>query len=220
MGHKIRPDTYRLGINKGWSLRLFPKKNLRQVLEENVLIRKIVWDKISQAGIDKIDIERNNATYKIFVKVAKPGLVIGRGGKGIEELTKALESGMAKLLSQRKSKERLAFSVNVEELKRTDVSAAVTAQNIAADLEKRLPFRRTMKKHLESLMANKEVKGAKVRLAGVIDGPSSIGRREWLKQGSLPLQTLRANVDYAEATAFTVGGTVGIKVWIYKGEIQ
>ncbi len=219
MGNKIRPDTYRLGINKGWNLRLFPKKNLRQVLEENVLMRKLIKARINQAGIDKIEIEKNNATYKIFIKVARPGLVIGRGGKGIEELTKALEKEMNALLKQRNSKEKIAFNVTVDEIKRSDVSASVTAQSIAFDLEKRLPFRRTMKKYLENIMTNKEVKGAKVKLSGVVDGPSSIGRREWLKRGELPLHTLRANIDYGEATAFTIGGTVGIKVWIYKGDI-
>ena len=219
MGHKIRPDTYRLGINKGWSLRLFPKKNFKEVLEENVLIRKIIKKKISPAGIDKIDIEKNNNTYRVFIKVARPGLVIGRGGKGIEELTALIEKELAQISKRRNSKEKTQININVEELKRTDVSAAVIAQNIAFDLEKRMPYRRMIKKYLENIMQNRDVKGAKIKLSGVVDGPSSIARREWLKKGELPLQTLRSNIDYGEATAFTIGGTVGIKVWIYKGEI-
>jgi small subunit ribosomal protein S3 len=219
MGHKIRPDTYRLGINKGWNLRFFPKKNLKEVLEENVLIRKIVKDKIGAAGIDKIEIEKNNNTYRLFIKVARPGLVIGRGGKGIEELTALIEQGLARLLRKRDSKEKMRININVEELKRTEVSAAVIAQSIATDLEKRMPYRRVIKKYLEDIMQNREVKGAKIKLSGVLDGPSSISRREWLKKGELPLQTLRSNIDYAEATAYTVGGTIGIKIWIYKGEI-
>lgn len=219
MGHKIRPDTYRLGINKGWSLRLFPKKNLREVLEENVLIRKIIKQRIRQAGIDKIDIEKNDNTYRVFIKVARPGLVIGRGGQGIEELSALLEKELAKLSRKKISKEKVRININVEELKRTDISAAVIAQNIAFDLEKRMPYRRMIKKQLENIMQNRDVKGAKIKLSGVVDGPSSISRREWLKKGELPLQTLRSNIDYGEATAFTVGGTVGIKVWIYKGEI-
>jgi len=219
MGHKIRPDTYRLGINKGWSLRLFPKKNFKEILEENVLIRKIIKKKINQAGIDKIDIEKNNNTYRVFIKVARPGLVIGRGGKGIEELTALIEKELAQISKRRNSKEKTQININVEELKRTDVSAAVIAQNIAFDLEKRMPYRRMIKKYLENIMQNRDVKGAKIKLSGVVDGPSSIARREWLKKGELPLQTLRSNIDYGEATAFTIGGTVGIKVWIYKGEI-
>lgn len=218
MGHKIRPDSYRLGINKQWNFRLFAKKNFQKDLEENVLIRKIIREKISPAGIDKIEIEKNNNNYRIFIKVARPGLVIGRGGKGIEDLTRALELGLYRMLQKRKSREKISISINVEELKRTEVSAAVTAQSIAWDLEKRLPYRRTMKKYLDNVMQNKEVRGVKIKLSGVVDGPSSIARREWLKKGELPLQTLRANIDYGEATAYTVGGTVGIKVWIYKGE--
>ena len=221
MGNKIRPDTYRLGINKGWKFRLFPKKRFPEDLEENVLIRKIVNERIISAGIDKIEIEKNYKHYRVFVKVARPGLVIGRGGKGIEELTKALELGLYKLFRKRNTdiKEKIVININVEELKRTEVSANVTAQNIALDLAKRLPYRRVMKRSLDNLMQNKEVKGAKIRLSGVVDGPSSIARHEWLKKGALPLQTIRANIDYGETTAFTVGGTVGIKVWIYKGEV-
>lgn len=219
MGNKIRPDSYRLGINKGWKLRLFAKKNFRNELEENELIRKVVRERISAAGIDRIDIEKNNANYRILVKVAKPGLVIGRGGKGIEELSKAIEKGLDKILRERKSAGKFSININVEELKRAEVSASVLAQNIAMDLEKRMPYRRLMKKYIEGIMQNKDVKGAKIRLSGVVDGPSSIARKEWLGRGSLPLQTLRANIDYGEATAFTVGGTVGIKIWVYKGEL-
>ena len=198
---------------------MFPKKNFKEVLEENVLIRKIIKKKISPAGIDKIDIEKNNNTYRVFIKVARPGLVIGRGGKGIEELTALIEKELAQISKRRNSKEKTQININVEELKRTDVSAAVIAQNIAFDLEKRMPYRRMIKKYLENIMQNRDVKGAKIKLSGVVDGPSSIARREWLKKGELPLQTLRSNIDYGEATAFTIGGTVGIKVWIYKGEI-
>ena len=198
---------------------MFPKKNFKEILEENVLIRKIIKKKINQAGIDKIDIEKNNNTYRVFIKVARPGLVIGRGGKGIEELTALIEKELAQISKRRNSKEKTQININVEELKRTDVSAAVIAQNIAFDLEKRMPYRRMIKKYLENIMQNRDVKGAKIKLSGVVDGPSSIARREWLKKGELPLQTLRSNIDYGEATAFTIGGTVGIKVWIYKGEI-
>ncbi len=219
MGNKIRPDSYRLGLNKQWSLRSFAKKNFKKDLEENVVIRKIIRERINLAGIDKIDIEKNNQSFRIFIKVARPGLVIGRGGKGIEDLTRALELGLYRLFLKRGSKDKASVSINVEELKRTDVSAAVIAQSIAWDLEKRLPYRRAMKKYLDSIMQNREARGAKIRLSGVVDGPSSIARHEWLKRGELPLQTLRANIDYGEATAYTVGGTVGIKVWIYKGEI-
>lgn len=214
MGHKIRPDAFRLGITKNWTSRWFRRKNFQSFLEEDILIRKVINDKISAAGIAGIDIERTGDTSRIIIKAARPGLVIGRGGKGIEELTKELERKLAKLKSGKKA----SLSVNVEELKRSDISAVVIAKNIAWDLEKRQRARRTMKKYLESIMQNREVKGAKIRFSGRVDG-AEIARREWLAKGAMPLQTLRADIDYGTATAFTTSGTVGIKVWIYKGEL-
>lgn len=189
-------------------------KNFQPLLEEDILIRKIIQSKISAAGIAAVDIERTGDAIRINIKAAKPGLVIGRGGKGIEELTREIEK---KLVNYRGGK-KTPLSVNVEELKRGDLSAAVIAQNIAWDLERRQAARRTIKKYLESIMQNREVKGAKVKLSGRIDG-AEIARREWLAKGSMPLHTLRADIDYGMATAFTASGTVGVKVWIYKGEI-
>ncbi len=218
MGQKIRPDSYRTGITKGWNSRWFPKKNFKEILEEDVLIRKIIKQKIKLAGIDKIEIEKNNNNYRIFIKVAKPGLVIGRGGKGVDELRKSIEEALVKLFKERKVKPDFSISLNIEELRRNDVSATFIAQSIAWDLEKRMPFRKTIKKYLESVMQNKEAEGVKIKLSGRLDG-SEIARREWLAKGKLPLQTLRANIDYGEGTAFCTYGTVGIKVWIYKGEV-
>jgi len=214
MGQKIRPDAFRLGITKNWTSRWFKRKNFRSFLEEDVLIRKIIKDKISSAGIAGIDIEKTGGAIRITIRAAKPGFVIGRGGKGIEELTRALE----KKLVKRGTGKKPTLSVNVEELKRSEISAAVMAQNIAWDLEKRQGARRTMKKYLEFIMQNRDVKGAKIYFSGRIDG-AEIARREWLARGAMPLQTLRADIDYGTATAFTTSGTVGIKVWVYKGEI-
>lgn len=219
MGQKIRPDSYRTGITRGWNSRWFPKKNFKEILEEDVLIRKIIKNKIKLAGIDKIEVEKSNNNYRIYIKVAKPGLVIGRGGKGVDDLRKAVEEALVKLFKTRKTKEDFSVSLNVEELRRSDVSANFVAQSIAWDLEKRMPFRRTIKKYIESVMQNKEVEGVKIKLSGRLDG-SEIARREWLGKGKLPLQTLRANIDYGEGTAFCTYGTVGIKVWVYKGEIH
>ena len=178
------------------------------------MIRKTIQDKISSAGIAGIDIEKTGDSFRITIKAAKPGFVIGRGGKGIEELTREIEKKLAKYRTGKKP----SLSVNVEELKRSDVSAAVLAQNIAWDLEKRQSARRTMKKYLEAIMQNRDVKGAKIRLSGRING-AEISRREWLAKGAMPLQTLRADIDYGTATAFTSSGTIGLKVWIYKGEL-
>lgn len=209
MATKIRPDSYRLGILKPWSSRWISRKNVAEWLEEDEKIREIIMSKIGQAGIASVEIERTSDKCKIFIKASRPGLVIGRGGKGIEDLTKLLEKVI---------KSKISLSLNVEELRRTEVSAQVVSQNIAWDLEKRMRYRRTMKKYLDSIMQNRNVYGAKVKLSGRLDG-KEIARREQLSRGKLPLSTLRADIDYGESTAFNTYGTVGVKVWIYKGEI-
>lgn len=219
MGHKIKPNSLRIGISKGWLANWFSKKsNFKSLLEEDVLIRKIIKEKIASAGIDKISIDRTVNNYRISIKASRPGLIIGRGGKGIEELTKFLESKIKGLRKEKGISGPISLSLNIEELKRQEVSANVIAQNIAWDFEKRLPYRRTMKKYLDQILQNKEVQGAKIMVKGRLDG-AEIGRDEHLERGKLPLQTLRANIDYGEVTAFTTYGTIGIKVWIYKGEV-
>ncbi len=217
MGQKINPLSYRLGVTKNWPVRWF-SKNYAKFLEEDEAVRRVITDKIGQAGIAAVEIERTGGNIKIWIKAARPGFIIGRGGKGIEELNKAIEAAVRKLKGVKKLTGNL--SVNVEELKRSEISAQYVAQQIAWDLEKRMPYRRTMKKYLEGVKQNKEVKGAKVLLSGRLDG-NEIARREWLaaQGGSLPLHTLRANIDYGHAVAYTTYGTVGVKVWIYKGEI-
>jgi len=217
MGQKIRPNSLRTGITKGWLANWFSKKsNFKTLLEEDILIRKIIREKIGTAGIDRILIERTGNNYKIFIKASRPGLIIGRGGKGVEELTKFLESNLKKIRKEKGLAEPISLSLNIEELKRQEVSANVIAQNIAWDFEKRMRYRRTMKKYLDQILQNKEVQGAKIMVKGRLDG-AEIARDEHLERGKLPLQTLRANIDYGTATAFTTYGTIGIKVWIYKG---
>lgn len=219
MGQKIKPNSLRLGIIKDWNARWFPKKlDFKTFLEEDVLIRGIISEKISQAGIDKVVIERLGDNCRVFIKAAKPGLIIGRGGKGIEDLKKFLEKKINGLRADKKVKKLTNLGLNIEELKRTDISAAVEAQGIAQELERRMPFRRVIKKRLETILQHREVKGAKIRVAGRLNG-SEIARDESLGKGKLPLQTLRADIDYGEATAFTTYGTIGVKVWINKGEI-
>jgi len=215
MGHKIHPISFRVGVTKNWPVRWFLKGQYGKFLEEDEALRKVIRLRINQAGIAAIEIERTSNNLKIFIKAARPGFIIGRGGKGIEDLTKALESTLRKM---RKSKAPVNLSLNVEELKRSETSSPYIAQQIAWDLEKRLPFRRTMKKYMEQMVQNKDVKGAKLFLSGRLDG-NEIARKERLLRGTLPLQTLRANIDYGTATAFTTYGTVGVKVWIYRGEI-
>lgn len=223
MGQKINPQSYRVGVTKNWPVRwFFSGKNktsgvadYKTFLQEDEVIRRIVKEKIEQAGIAACEIERTSNSLKIMIKAARPGFVIGRGGKGIEELTKALESALKQLAPERKS---IRLSVDVEELKRTEVSATYVAQQVAWDLERRLPFRQAMRKHMEEVMQNREAKGVKFMLKGRLDG-AEIARREWKTKGALPLQTLRADIDYGTATALTTFGTIGIKVWVYKGEV-
>jgi small subunit ribosomal protein S3 len=217
MGQKVNPISLRIKVIKNWPVRWFfgrktgpgGKYSYARFLKEDEAIRRVIQKKIGQAGIAAVEIERTMSSLRILIKAARPGLIIGQGGKGIEELTKAIEKEIAP---------KVNLSVNVEELKRSEVSAQYIAQQIAWDLEKRFPFRRTIKKYLDQIMQNKEVKGAKIAVAGRLDG-AEIARRESLKKGMLPLHTLRADIDYGQATAYTTYGTIGVRVWIYKGEV-
>jgi small subunit ribosomal protein S3 len=215
MGQKINPNSYRLGISKGWPVRWFLKGGYAKFLEEDEAIRNTINKRIALAGVAAIEIERTQGNLRVFIRAARPGLIIGRGGKGMEDLNKAIVDALMKV---RKTRSKVALSLNVEELKRSDVSSRYLAQQMAWDLEKRIRFRRTMKKYLEQIMQNRGVKGAKILMKGRLDG-NEIARNEHLSKGSLPLQTLRADIDYGTATAFTTYGTIGIRVWIYKGEV-
>lgn len=215
MGQKINPNSYRLGVVRNWPVRWFIEGGYAKFLEEDEAIRRVIREKIHLSGVANIEIERTQGNLRIFIKAARPGLIIGRGGKGVEELNKAIADAIRKV---RKTKNPIPMTVNIEELKRSEVSAVYVAQQAAWDLERRMPFRRTMKKYLDQIMQNRDVKGAKIAMGGRLDG-NEIARRESLSRGSLPLQTLRADIDYGRATAKTTYGTIGIRVWIYKGEI-
>ncbi len=215
MGQKIHPISFRLGVTKNWQSRWFLKGGYAKYLEEDEAIRNVLEKKINLAGIAGIEVERTQGNLRVFIRAARPGFVIGRGGNGMDELNKAIADAIRKV---RGTKAPVALSVNVEELKRSEVSSRYVAQQIAWDLEKRMPFRRTMKKYIEQVVQNKDAKGVKIFLSGRLDG-NEIARRERLTRGSLPLQTLRADIDYGTATAHTTYGTIGIRVWIYKGEI-
>ena len=215
MGQKIRPDSYRLGIIKPWKSIWFFKGGFGKHLEEDELIRTIIYKRISQGGIADITIERTQGECRVNIKAARPGLIIGRGGEGINKLKAEIDKAVKKL---NKDETKKNINLNIEELRRTDVSANYVAQQIAWDLEKRMRFRRTIKRHLDNILQAKGVKGAKIRASGRLDG-AEIARAEWIAKGTIPLQTIRANIDYGTATAFTIFGTVGIKVWVNKGEV-
>lgn len=211
MARKINPISYRLGINKDWDSRWMPAGgDYRKYLKEDEAIREVIEEKITKAGIDRVEIERTPGQYKVTIRAARPGIVIGRGGKGIEELANAIQKRIGRASTP--------LNVNVEEVKRTEVSASVMAQNIAYDLERRMRYRRVMKRHIDIAMQNREVEGIKIKLAGRLNG-AEIARSEQLKKGRLPLTTIRANIDYGVAVAVTTYGSIGIKVWLYKGDI-
>lgn len=182
------------------------------------MIRKIIKEKILAAGIASVDIERTSEVIRISIRAGRPGLIIGRGGKGIEDLKNNLIKAIKKLRSKKGLNKEMMLSLNVEELRRSEASSAVIAQQIAFDMEKRLPYRILLKRNLDALKQNRSVLGAKIKVSGRLNG-GEIARQDWLAFGKMPLQTLRANIDYGEATSFNTYGTVGIKVWIYKGEI-
>jgi len=219
MAQKIHPKSLRLGINQNWSSRWFNLKNQPKYLEEDFHIRKFLNNKLKTAKIETIDIERTVKNINVVIKAARPGLIIGRGGSAVEDL----RSGLIEIIKtlrfkgKKDGKNIVNLSLSIEEVRKPEISATIVAQNIVEDIEKRIPFRRTLKMHLSKIMQHKEVKGAKVMISGRLDG-AEIARREWLKEGQLPLVTLRSDIDYGVATAFCTYGAVGIKVWIYKGE--
>jgi small subunit ribosomal protein S3 len=211
MAHKVHPKAYRLKELSNWNSRWLDKKKLPQYLEEDFRIREILQKKIGKLGVEKIEIERFPGKITIIISSARPGLIIGRGGAGIEELKKELER---KILKTGPKKE---LKLEIKEIKDPWSSAALSAQWIASQIEKRVPHRRVLKQALDKIMATKGNKGARIEVAGRLGG-AEIARREWLKKGRLPRQTLRADIDFAQDRAYCTYGVIGVKVWIYKGE--
>ena len=219
MGNKIHPTNFRLGVIDNWKSRWLNRKLLRYFLEEDLRIREFLTKQYNRMGLGEVEIERSGDNLTVIVNTAKPGLIIGRGGTGLTDLKKKLEKIIKKLrLKGKYSTGKWELKLAVNEIKKAESEAKIVAQNIASDLEKRIPFRRSMKSALERVMAQKEVLGVKINLAGRLNG-SEMARREWLSRGKVPLQTLRANINYAQEEALTTYGKVGIKVWIYKGEV-
>lgn len=208
MGQKVNPISFRLGIMYGWNSKWFSKRNYQEFLRQDLTIRKYVKNRLKDAGIAKIEIERSGNNINIIIMAAKPGVVIGRGGQGIEELKKAIKD---KFLDTKTS-----VKLNIQEVANPNTNAELIIQGMTADLEKRMPFRRIMKQALMRIEKAGAL-GAKVICSGRLNG-SEIARREMLAWGKLPLHTLRADVDYSRGAALTTYGKVGVKVWIYKGE--
>ena len=207
MGQKVSPIALRLGIIRDWEAKWFAsKKDFANLLIEDVKIRKLIKKQLYQAGISNIQIERAANRIKITIHTAKPGIVIGRGGTEVEVLRKNLERMTAKNVN-----------INIQETKVPETNAQLVAENVAAQLEKRIAFRRAMKQVITRAM-KMGAKGIKVAVSGRLGG-AEIARTEWASEGKVPLHTLRADIDYGFAEADTTYGKIGVKVWIYKGDV-
>lgn len=212
MGHKINPVGFRLGITQDWKSKWFSKKEYKVNLKQDVQIRMEIMKKWKAALIAEVEIERSVKMIKIIIKTARPGVLIGRGGSGIEDIKNYIQKNYFK------SNKNTNLKLEVQEVRNLEESSMLLAQNIVEQLEKRMPFKRAMKSTLEQVMKNKDIKGVKVELSGRLGG-AEMSRREWAAKGTLPLHTMRADIDFARATAFTTYGTLGVKVWLYKGEV-
>jgi small subunit ribosomal protein S3 len=206
VGQKIHPHGLRLGIIKTWDAKWYAGKDFATNLHEDLKIRKFIKTKAFTAGVSKVVIERAANRVKVVIHTAKPGMIIGRGGAGIEEMKKNLKTLTGKQVD-----------INIAEVRQPDVDAQLVAENIAAQLERRIAFRRAMKQSIQRTM-RMGAKGIKVMCGGRLGG-AEIARSEAAREGSIPLHTLRADIDYGTAEAHTTYGLIGVKVWIYKGEI-
>jgi small subunit ribosomal protein S3 len=206
MGQKTHPIGFRLGVNKTWDSRWYAKKNYAKLLHEDLKLRKFVRDRLSSAGIAKVEIERAASKVKVTVHTARPGIVIGKKGAGVETL---------KLDLQKMSSDEVFL--NIVEVKKPEANATLIAENVASQLEKRVAFRRAMKKCMTAAF-KQGIKGIKIRVSGRLNG-AEIARTEWYSDDSVPLHTLRANIDYGTAEARTTYGIIGVKTWVYNGEI-
>lgn len=209
MAKKVHPKAFRIRKTEDWDSRGIYEKDFSLKLEEDFKIRRFLEEKIGELGLEKIEIERFPAKINIIISTARPGLIIGRGGEGVEKLKEELEKKILKTSSELK--------IEIREVKNPWTSAVLVAKWMASQVEKRVGYRKVLKQALDKIMVQKGVEGAKVQLAGRLDG-IEIARTEWLKKGRLPRQTLRANIDFAEDRAYCTYGVVGVKVWIYKGE--
>lgn len=213
MGQKVNPISFRIGVGKGWRSRWFAENdNYRKMLAEDIKLREALTDKLRLAGVQSIDIERLPRALSLKIRVSRPGVVIGRGGSGIEEVKKFVVQN----LGHKDEAQVPKIDILVEEIKNPELSSSLVAQRIVAELERRMPHRRVVNRAMDRVMAA-GAKGVKVALSGRIGG-AEISRTEKYKRGAVPTQTLRANIDYASTPALLKKGYVGIKVWINKEE--
>lgn len=206
MGQKVHPYGFRLGVNRTWHSIWYAKKDFGKLLLEDLKLKKELKTRFAGAGVSHIDIERAANKLKIVIHTSRPGIIIGRKGQEIDKLKAEIQSRTGR-----------DVIVNIQEIGRPELNAQLQAEQIAAHLEKRSPFRRAMRKSVDSAIRYNAL-GIKVRVSGRLSG-AEIARSEWYLHGQLPLHTLRADIDYGFAQAYTTFGVIGVKVWIYRGEI-
>jgi small subunit ribosomal protein S3 len=206
MGHKVHPIGFRLGILYGWQSKWFADKNYTELLHEDLSVRKMILKRLSDAAVSRVELERNANQVIVTIHTAKPGIVIGRGGQKVDELRTDLE----KVTNRR-------VRVNIVEIRQPELDAYLVARSVADQLERRVAFRRAMKQAVTRTM-QRGARGVKIQVGGRLGG-SEMSRRETEKEGRVPLHTLRADVDFGQAEAHTTFGRIGVKAWIYRGDV-
>lgn len=213
MGHKVHPVIFRISTTTTWPSRWFARdKAYRDQLRQDLRLRDFLQKELKDAAVNRIDIERSRGALSVIVHTAKPGLVIGRSGNGIDEL----KAKLLKTFFPGKTK-TIQFHFSVREVSKPSLEAALVAQGVIADLERRMPFRRVLKMSMERVKKGGAL-GVKIAVSGRLNG-AEIARREWLGWGKIPLTNLRADIDYCQSKAQTMAGTIGVKVWIYRGDV-
>lgn len=206
MGRKVHPTGFRLGVIKDWQSRWYAEKGYADLVLEDMRLRKLVKERLADAAIAMVEVERSANQVSVTIHTAKPGIVIGRGGQKVEDLRQGLEHDFGKKVR-----------INIQEIRQPELVAFLVAKSVAEQLEKRVAYKRALKQTIMRTM-RLGAKGVKIEVAGRLGG-SEMKRREWDKQGRVPLQTIRADIDYGQAEAHTTFGRIGVKAWIYRGEI-
>lgn len=214
MSHKVHPKSFRIKGTEDWNIRGFYGKKMIQFLEEDFLVKDFLVKKLIEASVANIEIEHSANKLNIIIETARPGIIIGRGGGGVESLKMMIEKEIFKI---RKNDTKREIRIEIREIKNPWTSAPLVGQWAAQQIEKRVPFRQVLKRSIERVMENKEVKGIRIELNGRLNGVE-IARKEWLRQGRLPRNTIRADIDFSKTEAHCTYGAIGIKVWLYKGD--
>lgn len=215
MSHKVHPYSHRLGIIRDWQSRWFGRRGqFQKFLKADVLLREFLEEKLRGFYVNAIEIERGNDSLRLVIKTARPGMIIGRAGEGSNRLRRNIVAYLERINAVVPKN----FRLDIEEVRNPEAQARIVAQMVAEGLEKRLPFKRVARQAADKALGNRGVEGVRITLSGRLGG-SEIGRTETIKKGRLPLQTLRADIDFAREEAYLSYGVIGVKVWIYRGEI-